>query len=152
MVDGQLQNLTWRYYYIPAGTPGFQGNVVYFVLDKPIYSGEVGVNIGAVINDLVDVLNGVGLNGWNKSSLNGFFVEDIELGSEFLGDLSHTASYSWTISSYRLSFNNPSNLGATSGSSVVPQQTDSPLTSHTITPSEPTAPLPPTAPVGPNPP
>ena len=102
--DGFVSKLPWNIYVqYPNAWPGSENSTctndwtrVYFLLATPEIQGPVGVDMSEIINTLVALLSTYD-SRWK--SLPDYFVEDIELGSEF--ECQHgSAGFNSTISDY----------------------------------------------------
>jgi uncharacterized protein YjbI with pentapeptide repeats len=114
LINGHLQDSIWNVYVVNGCTPPSNSTAltanwtkVYFVLANPTSGIPVGVDLSAIIGQVINVL---GSKGWDTGLLNNYFLEDIELGSEFSTNSSYSANYSWTILQYSFLFPQPVNL------------------------------------------
>jgi hypothetical protein len=124
------QPITWNIYVRNGNQSSASFTTVYIVLGSPISSGTVGVDIHQMIDQMIDALVLNYPKNWNKATLQNYWVEDIELGSEF--GLDHSkASYSWSLNNYCYFLNYPPL--ANGGSSFTIGNTQSTSSTETTT-------------------
>jgi hypothetical protein len=98
--SGTLEGtLNWNVYVSNGDESQNKQAIVSFEMPSGEQSGIIGVDIKAVLNAAVSVLNSN--YGWSSATLNSYWVNDIELGSEFgPQNNGESAYYQYTISSY----------------------------------------------------
>jgi len=97
--SGTLQeSLQWNVYVGRAGKLQDKQTVISFVLPSKEQNAIIGVDMKAVLNGVISILSS---KGWSSSTLNKYYVNGIELGSEFGPEHDgESANYLFTIRNY----------------------------------------------------
>ena len=99
LVKGQQESLPFDVY--ASTNPTTNGVTVSFVLETPLSDGSIGIDLSKITSLLGSELQSWYNNSaWTQNSLNDYYVLDVELGSEFKGDLLFAANYGWSVSNY----------------------------------------------------
>ncbi len=133
VVDGIVEERAWSVYVNNGdlnndcvNQPDTCHTSVYIVLHDPVSSGTVGVDLEQMFDEVSQVLSSNYADSWSSSTVDGYYVDQIDLGSEFCpiaGPLESligvhcgsqaSASYSWTLSSYCYLLDDSLNVGGT---------------------------------------
>lgn len=110
-VNGSWTDPTWLDYVQDGGpsSPAGHWTVVYLILEDPIGSGTVGLDLTQLIDRAGTILTVTAPGPWAAASdagiagFGGLYLNDVEIGSEFRPDApGGPVLYEWTLSAYCL--------------------------------------------------
>jgi hypothetical protein len=99
-LNGSLMRATWGV-YIHTG----QWTTVSFILDSPVSSATVGVDLTDFVHTMEQELRSVDKSAWANAQFQDYSLDSIDLGSEFGPRGNSTSNLTWSISNYFLTIN-----------------------------------------------
>ncbi len=108
-INGTLSSSTWNIYVSNGNrATATTWTIVTFQLQSATSAAQVGINLTGMFSQMIQALTTYFPQQWSKSALQGYYVEQIDLGSEFAnppGLNFIVSSYTWTLSSWYLLVN-----------------------------------------------
>jgi hypothetical protein len=106
-INGVSSNQTWDVWVSNGDESASRQTTVFIVLNNPLASGTVGVDLRGMIEEANNTLSSDFADHWNSSSFGDYWLDYISLGSEFQPDFANMAQYGWNLLGYCLLLNYP---------------------------------------------